>query len=83
MKKVRIFLSVFAVALAVTATFAMRLNPPMIGFEYIPASGSAPAQCVERTVDCVIEANNECQLNSHDVYRPDAQTNCGILLKKQ
>jgi hypothetical protein len=83
MKKLRVILSVFAIVLAVGATFAMRSNSSMTGYRHIPASPGVPEQCIEVAVECVVSAPYSCTLeNGDEVKRFNNQTACGPLLKK-
>jgi len=82
MKRLRILLSLTAVVLAVSVTFAMRPGGSMTGFEYIPASGGTPEQCIERTVDCIPQGANDCELNTHEVRDSNLVTHCGATLSK-
>lgn len=82
MKKIRIILSVAAILFAVGASFASRIAPSMTGYEFIPAGGGEPEQCIQRTVDCDVSGSNPCTLNTHDVRRDNTVTHCGSSLKK-
>jgi len=86
MKKVRIFLSVLALVLGVGGTIAgqLQMSPNMTGYEFIPASGGTPDQCVQRSVNCNTTDPNLCTLNSHKVGdSSDTSTQCGNQLNKQ
>jgi len=82
MKKLRILLSVFALVIAVGATFAMRADTAMTGYQFIPASPGVPEQCIQQTVNCVISEDNDCTLGDYDVKRYNNQTHCGPVLKR-
>jgi hypothetical protein len=83
MKKVRIALSVLAVAIALSGTFANQFQSSdfVMAWEYV--STPEPA-CNEVTVDCVTVAQFPCTINSHPVGDSNTISNsvCGTQLRR-
>lgn len=83
MRKVRIALSVLAVAIALSGTFANQFQSPdfVTAWEYI--STPEPA-CNEVSVNCVTDAQFPCTINSHPVGDSNVISNsmCGTQLRR-
>lgn len=84
MKKVRISLSVFAIALALGATFAFAPINPV--FEYIDNPSNEPDQCIQKSLTCQVdESLVRCRMTTDSpILREhgNATTQCGRQLWK-
>ncbi len=82
MKKVRVFLTVAALALAATGTFASRyqLDTFVDGWEYIQGSGGEADVCRVKNDLCTTNSSTLCSINGHPVGNAPSGTNCGTQL---
>jgi len=80
MKKVRILLTVLALAFAAAGTFASQYQPDtfVTGWEYIPGS---PDRCIIQTSLCQPNQTTLCSINGHKVGDSNAiSSQCGTQL---
>lgn len=82
MKKIRIFMALSAVMLAVGGAFATRaLRPSITVYEF-----SAPASCIAHIADCATSGNTPCTITGVSTQLrqdPTPSNSCGALMWKQ
>ena len=83
MKKIRIPLTVMALALAIGGTFASKYQPvpTTTGYEYI---AGVPDLCIEITPICNPTGPNLCTFNGHKIGDSSSiSSQCGTQLKRE